>query len=312
MNNLLTIAIPTRNRDKYLIETVDSIIKQIEFKNIQIIICNNSDIKNSIIKDKYLEYKNIKYIENEELLSIDDNMIKVASFVNSKYFLWLGDDDFIIENGLSEILKIISFNDYDFILLNATMVSEQLDKKTAQTMNIDTDEVYSQPKDFFLKHCFHMPFGTLIVKKELYDSVLDENQRFKGTSHAYSGLVFDYLAKKYLISKNVDILVVKKELIQLRQIEKSWKNNATKIMFKEIPEWFLLLDDYYDYERKKILIKYIKSQFRIKNLLIHKIKSQLSLHNFKDNTMYSSLLQKIKYVLIGILPINNFKRKIDK
>ncbi len=104
MNNLLTIAIPTRNRDKYLIETVDSIIKQIEFKNIQIIICNNSDIKNSIIKDKYLEYKNIKYIENEELLSIDDNMIKVASFVNSKYFLWLGDDDFIIEDWNQSII----------------------------------------------------------------------------------------------------------------------------------------------------------------------------------------------------------------
>lgn len=307
MKNLLTIAIPTRNRDKYLIETVDSIIQQKEFENIKIIICNNSDIKTPIIEEKYIEHKNIKYFENEELLSIDDNMIKVASLVDTKYFLWLGDDDFIVNNGLSKILKVIISKNYDFILLNATMVSEQLDKKISCTMNIKSDEVFHEPKDFFLKHCFHMPFGTLIVKKELYDLVLNDNKRFRGTSHAYSGLVFDYLAKKYLRSSRVDILIVKDELIQLRQIEKSWKNNATKIMFKEIPEWFLLLDDYYTYERKKILTKYIKSQFGIRNLLRHRIKSQLDIINFKDNTMYASIFQKMKYILIGIIPIFNNK-----
>lgn len=309
MKGLLTIAIPTRNRDKYLIETVDSIIQQKEFENIKIVICNNSDIKNHIIEEKFIEYKNIKYFENEELLSIDNNMIKVASFVDTKYFLWLGDDDFIVNNGLSKILKIIKSNDYDLILLNAAKVSEQLDKKICCTINIDNDEVFHKPKDFFLKHCSHMPFGTLIVKKELYDSVLDENKRFLGTSHAYGGLVYDYLAKKYLRSNSVEILVVKDELIQLRQIEKSWKSNATKIMFKEIPEWFLLLNDYYSYERSRILAKYIKSQFRIRNLLRHRIKSQLSLRNFKDNTMYASIFQKMKYVLIGLIPTFNYKGK---
>lgn len=312
MKNLLTIAIPTRNRDKYLIETVDSIINQKEFENIKIVICNNSDIKNPIIEEKYIQYKNITYFENEELLSIDNNMIQVGSLVDTKYFLWLGDDDFLVDDGLTKVLNYVENKDYDFILLNAIMVSEQLDKKISCTININSDEVFHEPKDFFLKHCFHMPFGTLIVKKELYDLVLEYNKRFRGTSHAYSGLVFDYLAKKYLKSSSVDVLVVKDELIQLRQIEKSWKNNATKIMFKEIPEWFLLLDDYYAHETKKILTKYIKSQFKIRNLLSHRIKSQLSLGNFKDNTLYASVFQKMKYVLIGIIPIFNNKGKIDE
>ncbi len=311
MKNLLTIAIPTRNRDRYLLETVDSIIQQKEFANIKIVICNNSDIKSPIIEEKYIEYKNIKYFENEELLSIDDNMIKVGSLVDTKYFLWLGDDDFLVEDGLTKIINYLENKDYDFILLNAIMVSEQLDKKISCTMNINNDEVFHEPKDFFLKHCFHMPFGTLIVKKELYDLVLEDNKRFRGTSHAYSGLVFDYLAKKYLRS-SVDILVVKDELIQLRQIEKSWKSNATKIMFKEIPEWFLLLDDNYTHERKRILTKYVKSQFGIRNLLSHRIKSQLSLRNFKDNTLYASIFQKMKYVLIGIIPCLNNKGKINE
>lgn len=309
MNKLLTIAIPTRNRDKYLIETIDSIINQDKFENIKIIICNNSDIKNPIIKEKYVKYRNIKYFENEKILSIDDNMIKVASYVDTKYFLWLGDDDFIAEDGLSKILKIITSNDYDFILLNATIVSEQLDKKIGQTINVSHNEVFHEPKEFFSKHCFHMPFGTLIVKKELYDLVLDDNKRFRGTSHAYSGLVFDYLVKKYLICNRVDILVVKDELIQLRQIEKSWKNNATKIMFREIPEWFLLLNDYYTYEREQILAKYISKQFRIRNLLRHRIKSQLSFETFRDNTIYASIFQKIKYILIGLIPISKKKGK---
>jgi hypothetical protein len=148
-----------------------------------------------------------------------------------------------------------------------------------------------------------MPFGTLILKKSLFDSVLEESKRFVGTSHAYTGLVFDYLAKNYLINKQCNIIVISKELIQLRKIPKTWKNNATKIMFQEIPEWFLLLDDFYKDEASRILTNYLNNQFKIKNLLVHRLKFQLSIGNFSNNTKYASFLQKIKYIIIGLIPI---------
>lgn len=309
MNKILTIAIPSRNRDKYLIETVDSIIKQEKFNEIEIIICNNSDIKTTIIKNKYINYDNIIYFENKELLNIDENMIKVANLVNTKYFLWLGDDDFLITGGLKKILEIITNHEYDFVLLNAMMVTEKLDKNIGNTIKINENKIYSHPKDFFLEHCFHMPFGTLIIKKNMYDIVIENNQRFIGTSHAYSGLVFDYLAKQYLKYKKVNIIVVKEELIQLRQIEKSWKNNATKIMFQEIPEWFLSLDTYYKNEINTILSTYVNKQFKIRNLLSHRIKSQLNIREFKKYTIHASFLQKIKYLLVSLIPTMTKKEK---
>jgi glycosyltransferase involved in cell wall biosynthesis len=310
MKKLFTIAIPTRNRDQYLIETIDSIIQQDGFDDIEIVICNNSDEKSSILKEKYTNYKNIKYYENDKVLTIDENMIKVGSLVNTKYFLWLGDDDLIIDGGLKYILNLITNYDYDLILLNAMLVTENLDKKLGDTIEINKNLTYHSPKEFFTAHCFHMPFGTLIIKKSLFDSVLEESKRFEGTSHAYSGLVFDYLAKSYLINKQINIIVISKELIQLRQIPKTWKNNATKIMFQEIPEWFLLLDDFYKDEASKILTNYLNNQFKIKNLLAHRLKFQLSIGNFSNNTKYASFWQKVKYIIVGLIPI--FRTKVTK
>ena len=310
MKKLFTIAIPTRNRDRYLIETIDSIIKQDGFDDIEIVICNNSDEKASIIKKKYIDYENIKYYENDKVLTIDENMIKVGSLANTKYFLWLGDDDFIIDGGIKSILTLVTNYEYDFILLNAMFVTENLDKKLGNTIRINKNLTYHSPKEFFTAHCFHMPFGTLIIKKELFDLVLEENKRFEGTSHAYSGLVFDYLAKSNLINKQNNIIVISEELIQLRQIPKTWKNNTTKIMFQEIPEWFLLLNDFYKDETSKILTNYLTNQFKIKNLLIHRLKSQLSVSNFTNNTKYASFLQKIKYCIVGLIPI--FRTKVNK
>ncbi len=303
MNKLLTVAIPTRNRGQYLIETIDSIIKQEVFTEIEIVVCDNdSEDDTKFLMKKYKEYQNIKYYENTQLLTIDDNMIKVASLVATKYFLWLGDDDLIVDGGLSKILTAISANEHDFVLLNAMSVTEKLDKRLGNTIKINNDILYNTPKEFFLKHCFHMPFGTLIVRKELYESVIEENKRFKGTSHAYSGLVFDYLAKKYLIYKKVDILIISEELILLRQIKKTWANNATKIIFQEIPEWFLLLDNFYKNEVLEVLDNYIDNQFRIKNLIIHRRRSQLNIHNFFSHTKYASYIQKIKYILVSLIP----------
>jgi len=311
MNKILTIAIPTKNREKYLIETIDSIIEQKNFNDINIIVCNNNSTDNTHNSmRKYENFSNIYYYKNNESISIDDNMIKVASYVETKYFLWLGDDDFLIENGLSKILNYLENKDYDFVLLSATRVSEDLTQKLGSNLETSLKNIYltenieyDSPKEFFLKHCFHMPFGTLIVKKELYDLVLDDSKRFRGTSHAYSGLVFDYLAKKYLQTHKVNILLIREELIMLRQIEKTWKSTATKIMMQEIPEWFLLLHEYYKNEVKQVLDYYLNMQFNLKSLIRRRINGQISLKEYKLLTKYASKTDKVKYLLACIVPV---------
>ena len=303
MKGLLTVAIPTRNRDNYLVETIGSIVAQDEFKDVEIVVCNNSDKKNPNLLGEYAGFGNVSYVENERVLSIDESMIKVANFVKTKYFLWLGDDDFIVKNGLQRILKILMDDEYDFVLLNAVKVSEDLSRKIKATIRIDRDELFTSPQKFFLRHCFHMPFGTLIVKKDLYDTVIESSRRFNGTSHAYSGLVLDCLAQKYSTHKTVNVLVVKDELIQLRQLPKTWRKNATRIMFEEIPEWFLLLDKSYSDEVDKIFSKYISNQFGVRNLIRHRIKFQLNMKNFAKYTAYASTAQKLKYLAVNVLPV---------
>lgn len=311
MNKILTIAIPTKNREKYLIETINSIIKQDRFDEIEIIVCNNNSTDNTHVSmQEYQDYKNIHYYKNSNSISIDENMIKVASFVQTKYFLWLGDDDFIVDNGLSKILDYVERENYDFILLSATRVSEDLTKKLGCNLETSLRDIYltenvkyNSPKEFFVRHCFHMPFGTLIVKKELYDLVLEDNKRFIGTSHAYSGLVFDYLAKKHLQTSIVNILLIREEIIMLRQIEKTWKNTATKIMMQEIPEWFLLFHEYYKNEVKQVLDYYLDMQFNLRSLIGRRINGQISLKKYKTLTKCARKTDKAKYLLSCMLPV---------
>lgn len=309
MNNLLTIAIPTRNRFAYLKETIESLTEEEGFFEIEIIICDNSTDNNTYLgMKKYKTYENIFYAKNDRDLSIDENMIKTAGLVKSKYFLWLGDDDFIRKGFLKEILNIVQQNEYDFVLLNAENVSSDLKISLGSTIDICKDLKYTSARNFFMSHCFHMPFGTLIVNKKLFNKSLDKVDRLMNTSHAYSGIIFDYLADIEKIKNNVNILVVSARIILLRNIDKTWKNNSTEIMFNQIPKWFILQDSYYQREIIKILKSYLNSQFSLFNLLEHRCKYQLRMSNFYTNTKFASFFQKVKYLIVLLFPcLKRFK-----
>lgn len=91
---LLTVVIPTRNRNKYLLDSIKVIIENVH--DVEIILCDNSDtdILNSML-EVYRETGRIKYLYSSEKLSVVDNFERAFTKMEGDYVISIGDDDTI-------------------------------------------------------------------------------------------------------------------------------------------------------------------------------------------------------------------------
>jgi glycosyltransferase involved in cell wall biosynthesis len=115
MKPLLSIVIPTKNRQRYAFSTIKSILS-ISHKSLELIVHDNSDSNklekklSESIKDSRLVYR-----YNNSPLSAIHNFDYAMQFVNGEYVCFIGDDDGINP----EIMRIIEWankNDLDAII----------------------------------------------------------------------------------------------------------------------------------------------------------------------------------------------------
>lgn len=132
---LLTIAIPTYNRKKYLIELLPVLLAQIQQADpndcfIQLLIVNNAstDGTNEIIRS-IKDFK-IKYIENKTNIGADKNFIECVKHANGKYVWLFGDDDLLEVGAISKILEIVKREKFDLIIANEKNYVTGLKEKT--------------------------------------------------------------------------------------------------------------------------------------------------------------------------------------
>ena len=124
MNNppLISICIPTFNREKYLKECINNIVNQKWFNqnDIEIIISDNASPDNTFktVKEYQEKYSNIKYYRNDKNIWANLNLFKVSEYANWKYIWFMGDDDKIINWWLKK--AIYSINSCNNVVLFQT------------------------------------------------------------------------------------------------------------------------------------------------------------------------------------------------
>lgn len=101
---LLTIAIPTYNRKKYLIKNLNFLISNSNSLIEILVIQNNSDKDNLININEYKNFKNIKIINNEYNIGANLNILKCIELSKSDWVWVLGDDDEPNINSLKNII----------------------------------------------------------------------------------------------------------------------------------------------------------------------------------------------------------------
>jgi abequosyltransferase len=115
---LLTIAIPTYNRSRFLTELLDILKPQMtKAFSIELIISDNASTDDTqvILEEFSKSGLAFRYIRNKSNLGADRNVLQCFEEARGKYVWIFGDDDIILPGALKKIIRLLSQQDYDLI-----------------------------------------------------------------------------------------------------------------------------------------------------------------------------------------------------
>lgn len=185
VNPLLSIAIPTYNRSRFLYQTLESLFSEIQNENysLEIIVSDNCSTDNTekVIHsfiNKGLPIIHVKNIENK---GAEVNVIQCFSLAKGNYVLVLGDDDFFLKGALSKIFAILH-NESDIGILHIT--GNSYNEKFEISGDLVSNKGYSiyEDKLSFIKRVhYNLTFiSANILNKKLCPANLDL-EVFNGT-----------------------------------------------------------------------------------------------------------------------------------
>ena len=170
------IVIPVFNGEKYLKDTIESCLQQ-TYIEIQIVIVNDcsSDSSIEIIED-YRNQKNIMLIQNKVNLGINRSVNLGAKSFDSKYILFLGQDDILPPNYIETALSYFDKHTA-FVYCNPIII----DKNGIYKGKIKKEENIKYGKDLI----YHMAMENnimstgLIMNKKLFQTVGLFDEKYK-------------------------------------------------------------------------------------------------------------------------------------
>lgn len=121
MGKLLSICIPTYNREPYLKRLIDSIVSQEWFSDeIEIVINDwpSKDNTEQVVKEYQKKYKNIRYYRNNKAIGMLPAILESINMSNWIYTWLFGSDDFMQKDALKIVKETIKSGSPTLILSN--------------------------------------------------------------------------------------------------------------------------------------------------------------------------------------------------
>ena len=125
---LLSIIIPTKNRYETLVPVINTLLKNINSNDFEIIIQDNSDSNLTVLNYfETLQDQRLRYFYQPESLSISDNTTQAIEKIRGKYAIFIGDDDLVSPHICEIVKKLDSVNGVGLIYTPANYWWESVD-----------------------------------------------------------------------------------------------------------------------------------------------------------------------------------------
>jgi abequosyltransferase len=117
---LLTIAIPTYNRARYLRENLAALFDQLVAEpRVELIVSDNASLDETplLVREFQERGLGICYIRNDTNLGADKNILQCFEQACGKYVWIIGDDDIVLTGCVKQIMVYLEMDDYDMLYL---------------------------------------------------------------------------------------------------------------------------------------------------------------------------------------------------
>lgn len=120
---ILSLCIPTYNRAEILRKNLHYIyeqLKNVDSNEIEIIVSDNCSLDNTreIVVKMQHNGMPIAYSRNTDNVGADRNFLKCMRLAQGKYVYLLGDDDFLADGAIHNLLNILRNNDYGLVYID--------------------------------------------------------------------------------------------------------------------------------------------------------------------------------------------------
>ena len=139
----ISVVVPIYNVEKYLERCINSIIKQ-TYKNLEIILVDDGSTDNSgKIADKYKKIDDRIKVIHKNNGGLSDARNKGIRMASGKYISFIDSDDYIAEDMISYLYKLIKDNNSEISICNFQQFSSIEEIKDSKDFNIDKSDIYN-------------------------------------------------------------------------------------------------------------------------------------------------------------------------
>lgn len=189
-NKKVSIVLPVYNGEKYLKQSIESIINQ-SYKNLELIIVNDCSTDSSLaIIELYVQMDDrVKLINNEQNLKLPASLNKGFSVAKGDFLTWSSDDNILYPNMIQRMAEEI-MKGYDFVYANMDYIDSDGEKIVNNGDNKLNYDIWSAN---IIGACF-------MYTRRVYDNIGEYNTK------AFLVEDYDYwirIAKQYEL-KHVD------------------------------------------------------------------------------------------------------------
>lgn len=324
---MVTVAIPVYNVEKYVAEALTSILLQ-TFDNIEVLIiddCGADDSMNVVhsIIDNYHGNKTVRIIthkENKELSEARNIAIKEAQ---GKYLFFMDSDDVITNDCIEKLYRIMDMENVDFVMSSFKRINE--DGSILQELPLIHEDIiikdnqrivnnfFTNPDKYFMRcvwnKLFNLDFlrskNISFIPKIYYEDLLFSTQTYM-TAHscAYiSDITYYYRQREgsiFHISKGAFIKKNIKDLSYVLKTEKDYLYNfAYYEHFEDILLYFSIESYYNAKAYKNHNFNHINIKPYINDILYYplSIREVLSLKRDKLKHLVFWVLGKLPYTI---------------
>lgn len=166
---ILSICIPTYNREKYLKRLLDSIVNQDFFSDhIEIVINDWPSIDNTkeLVSFYQKKYKNIKYFRNNKAVWMSPAIIETVDYSTWEYTWIFSSDDVMNKDSLKNILFVINKEKPVLIITNRFVFYKEDEYKKQRNLDLKYNSYYWFDK--FSEYLWKNINETLIEKMDYF------------------------------------------------------------------------------------------------------------------------------------------------